>query len=96
MINDIKEEITMSKNVPVSEMKLAENMAIDIQRKIQMHYIRNCMSGGFIQAEVLVPMTENVNMEFKIYVPKEIIDEDTQHYWNTLRHIFINLKMANT
>lgn len=58
------------------EFKLAESMARNIQKKIRTHYLESGISGEYVKAEVLVPMTENVNMIFEIDVPYKMMDED--------------------
>lgn len=67
---------TMNNKISDSEIAIVESMTSDIQKKIMTHYIESGIPGGYIKASVLVPMTENVNTEFEIDVPEEMMDED--------------------
>jgi hypothetical protein len=63
------------------EWELAESAAKQIKDKIYDYYIENVIGPSkskFVKVEVLVPMTRNINMEFKINVPKEMMDEGNE------------------
>ena len=68
----------MDNEILDEEWELAESAAKVIQDKINTHYTESVRSssGVHVKAEVLVPMTENINMAFKIDVPYELMDED--------------------
>lgn len=70
------------------EWELAESTANEIQCRIQKYFIEsvNPKYTQFCKVEVLVPVTENINMEFMIDVPKEMMDEDN----STLLEYFVN------
>lgn len=68
------------------EWELAEIIANEIQCKIHEHFITSGNSNAFCKTKVFVPITENINMEFMIDVPKEMMDEDN----STLLEYFVN------
>lgn len=78
MYNSIKhkEEYIMNNKISDNELAIVESMTGDIQKKIITHYIESGIPRGYIKASVLVPMTKNVNTEFEIDVPEEMMDED--------------------
>lgn len=68
------------------EWELAERIANEIQCKIHEHFMANGNSNAFCKTKVFVPITENINMEFMIHIPKEMMDEDN----STLLEYFVN------
>lgn len=68
------------------EWELAESIVNKIQCKIHDHFMKSGNSRTFCKTKVFVPITKNINMEFMIDVPKEMMDEDN----STLLEYFMN------
>lgn len=70
------------------EWELAESTANEIQCKVHKHFMENVNPkySHYCQVEILVLITEHINMEFMIHVPKEMMDEDN----STLLEYFVN------
>lgn len=68
------------------EWELDESTTNEIQCKIHNHFIESGNTDIFYKAKVLVLITENINMDIMIAVPKEMMDEDN----STLSEFFVN------
>ncbi len=68
----------MSSEISNSEWALAESAANEIRERLNSYYAENVLTSEtrYVKAEVLVPMSENINMTFEIDVPYELMDED--------------------
>lgn len=78
----------MYEKVSDEELVLADKLTNDIADNIQKYFMEsvNPKYTQFCKVVVLVPLTENLNEEFMIDVPKEMMDEDN----STLLEYFVN------